>query len=178
MTATAIRPMRAAPALAAVLVTLLAAPAAAQKPEIERAVGAPQAVGVAHGLRTLVEACARLEGRFTGDAATPYAFTATRTHANCQPRAELVDAAKVKPSAEAGWKLNDVIRVPSAACPSQMAVVTVWRKPSGIKPPELDAQGRARIYLAESMADARAGKLAQLTQYAAAMTLEGEPCGK
>jgi hypothetical protein len=177
MTATANRPVRIAPALAAMLAMVLAAPATAQEPEIERAVGAPQAVGVAHGLRTLVEACARLEGRFTGDAARPYEFTATRTHANCQPRAQLVDAAKVKPSAEDGWKLNDVIRVPNAACPSQMAVVTVWRKPSGAKPPELDAQGRARIYLAESMADARAGKLAQLTQYAAAMTLEGEPCG-
>jgi hypothetical protein len=177
MTATAIRPFRAAPALAAVLAAVLAAPAAAQEPEIERAVGAPQAIGVAHGLRTVVEACARLEGRFTGNTARPYEFTAHRTHANCQPRAQLVDAAKVKPSAAAGWRLNDVIRVPSAACPSQMAVVTVWRKPSGVKPPELDAQGRARIYLAESMADARAGKLARLTQYAAAMTLEGEPCG-
>lgn len=177
MTATANRPVRAPLALAAVLGALLAAPAAAQSPEIERAVGAPQAVGVAHGLRTLVEACARLEGKFTGDAARPYEFNAVRTHANCQPRARLVDAAKVKPSAEAGWKLNDVIRVPNAACPSQMAVVTVWRKPSGIKPPELDAQGRARIYLAESMADARAGKLAQLTQYAAAVMLEGEGCG-
>lgn len=177
MTATAIRTVRAPLALAAVLGALLAAPAAAQKPEIERAVGTPQAVGAAHSLRTLIEACARLEGKFTGDAARPYEFTAVRTHANCQPRAQLVDAAKARPAAEAGWKINDVIRVPNAACPSQMAVVTVWRKPSGIKPPELDAQGRARIYLAESMADARAGKLAQVTQYAAAMTLEGEGCG-
>lgn len=177
MTVTAIRPVRAPLALAAVLGALLAAPAAAQEPEIERAVGTPQAVGVAHGLRTMPEACARLEGKFTGDAASPYEFSAVRTHANCQPRAQLVDAAKARPTAEAGWKLNDVIRVPNAACPSQMAVVTVWRKPSGIKPPELDAQGRARIYLAESMADARAGKLAQVTQYAAAMTLEGEGCG-
>jgi len=177
MPSTAIRSPRAPLALAAVLGALLAAPAVAQEPEIERAVGTPQAVGAAHSLRTLPEACARLEGMFTGEAGRPYAFTAVRTRANCQPRAQLVDAAKAMPSPEAGWKLNDVIRVPNAACPSQMAVVTVWRKPGATKPPELDAQGRARIYLAESMADARAGRLAQLTQYAAAMTLEGEPCG-
>jgi hypothetical protein len=177
MTATAIRPARAAPALAAALAALLAAPAAAQKPEIERAVGAPQAVGAAHSLRTLPEACARLEGRFTGDAARPYEFAAVRTHANCQPRAQLVDAAKAKPSPAAGWKLNDVIRVPSAACPSQMAVVTVWRKPADVRPPALDAQGRARIYLDEARAAVAAGKLPPVPLYAAAMTLEGKPCG-
>jgi hypothetical protein len=182
MTAPAIRPARVRPLharslLAAAFGALLAAPAAAQQPEVERAVGTPQAVGAAHTLRTLHEACARLEGMFTGQPGRPYAFTATRTHANCQPRAKLVDALEARPSIEAGWKLNDVIRVPNAACPSQMAVVQVWRKPSASGPPELDAQGRARIYLAESMADARAGKLASLPQFAAAMTLEGEGCG-
>jgi hypothetical protein len=177
MTLTAIRHIHAPLALAALIGALVAAPADAQKPEIERAVGTPQAVGTPHSLRTMPEACARLEGMFTGDPAQPYAFTATRTHANCQPRAQLVDARKAKPSVEAGWKLNDVIRVPNASCPSQAAVVQVWRKPGGNKPPALDAQGRARIYLAESMADARAGNLAQVTQYAAAMTLEGEGCG-
>ena len=94
-------------------------------PEIQRKPGAPQAIGVAHTLRTIPEACARLEGRFTGDAAAPYRFTAVRSSARCQPRARLVDAAAAKPSAASGWVLNDVVRVPNAGCPSQRAVVLV-----------------------------------------------------
>ncbi|WP_460815023.1 hypothetical protein [Luteimonas pelagia] len=151
--------------------------AMAQSPEIERAPGAPQAVGAAHTLRNLPEACARLEGRFTGQAAEPYAFTATRTSATCQPRAQLVDAAKVRPSTGDGWKLNDVIVVPSAECPARKAVVHVWRKPADAKPPALDAQGRARIYMDEARAAIQAGTFAPVTLYAAAMSLEGEACG-
>ncbi|WP_201510683.1 hypothetical protein, partial [Klebsiella pneumoniae] len=45
---------------------------AAKTPELQRAVGAPQAVGAVHTLRQIPEACARLEGAFTGDAAAPY----------------------------------------------------------------------------------------------------------
>ena len=55
--------------------------AADPQPEIQRAVGSPQAVGVAHTLRTIPEACARLEGQFTGGAASPYKFAAVRTSA-------------------------------------------------------------------------------------------------
>lgn len=160
------------------LLSAIALPVAAAEPtpEIERAVAAPQAVGAVHTLRAIPEACARLQGEFTGDPAQPYAFSAVRTSANCQPRAQLVDATRVKPAADRGWTFNDLIRVPSAACPSQQAVVRIWHKPAGAGPPELDAQGRARIYLDESKRAIEAGTLAQLPQFAVAMTLEGETC--
>ncbi|KAG1443433.1 hypothetical protein G6F57_018099 [Rhizopus arrhizus] len=138
-----------------------AAPAfAAETPELQRAVGAPQAVGAAHTLRQIPEACARLEGVFTGDAAEPYRFSAVRTSEQCQPRARFVDYAKARPSADKGWKLNDVIRVPSAACPAQQAVVRVWRLPSSNKV-ELDGQGQSRIYLEEAKKQAAAGRIPQ-----------------
>lgn len=162
---------------AALLMALsLPATAASPKPEIERAPGAPQAVGAAHSLRTIPEACVRLEGTFTGKAGAPYDFRAVRTGANCQPRAHLVDAAKVKPSLEKGWKLNDVIVVPQAGCPSRQAMVTVWRKPANVAPPGLDGQGRSRIYLDESMDKIASGDLAPVPLFAAAMTLEGKRC--
>ena len=164
----------------AVLAVALSASAAATDPvpEIERPAGAPQAIGAAHTLRAIPEACARLEGKFTGDAARPYEFAAVRTSANCQPRAQLVDAAKVQPSAAKGWKFNDLIRVPNAACPSQQAVVRVWRKPADAVPPALDGQGRSRIYLDESMAAIKAGDLAPVPLFAASMTLEGQACAQ
>lgn len=162
---------------ALVLAALLMPAAAAQVPEIEREAGAPQAVGAAHTLRTIPEACVRLEGTFTGKTDVPYDFRAVRTSANCQPRAHLVDPRKAKPSLERGWKLNDVIRVPQAGCPSREAVVTVWRKPADVAPPGLDGQGRARIYLDESMEKIASGDLAPVPLFAAALTLAGEGCG-
>lgn len=150
--------------------------AAEPTPEIQRKPGAPQAVGVVHTLRTIPEACARLEGQFTGVAATPYKFAAVRTTPRCQPRARLVDAAGAKASVANGWVLNDVIRVPSAACPSRQAVVRVWRKDANAVPPKLDAQGRSRLYLKEGLDAARGGDLGPIPAYAAAMTLEGLAC--
>ena len=147
------------------------------KPEIARAASTPQANGQAHTLRTIPEACARIEGQFTGQAADPYKFTLARTSANCQPRARLVDAAKVKPSTKDGWIFNDLIRVPSAACPAQQAVVRVWRKPLSSAPPDLDAQGRSRIYLKEATDKAKA-KAPEVPMFAVAMALEGKPCAK
>ena len=76
---------------------------AAETPELQRAVGAPQAVGAVHTLRQIPEACARLEGAFTGDAAAPYRFSAVRTSEQCQPRARFVDYTKAQPSADKGW---------------------------------------------------------------------------
>lgn len=146
-------------------------------PEIRRAPGAAQAVGVAHTLRVIPEACMRLEGRFTGQRATPYALSAVRTGARCQPRAALGDAAKAGASAGNGWLLNDLIRVPSAACPSQQAVVRVWRKDISPTPPKLDAQGRSRIYLKEGLDAARQGDLKPIPVFATALTVEGKPCG-
>jgi hypothetical protein len=173
--------MRLAPLLLPAMPLLLAASlplrAADPVPEIQRAPAAPQAVGVRHTLRGIPEACARLEGMFTGDAARPYDFSAVRTSPSCQARARFVDADQVKPASSAGWILNDVIRVPSAACPQQQAVVTVWRHPSDAAPPKLDAQGRARIYLQESVDKAKAKALTPVPMYAATMVLEGTPCG-
>ena len=161
---------------AALLVASSVTHAADPAPEIKRAVVTPQATGVAHTLRTIPEACARLEGKFTGNADKPYEFAAVRTSERCAPRAKLVDAADAKASVANGWLLNDVIRVPSAACPARQAVVRIWRKDTKVAPPTLDAQGRSRIYLKDSMDAARAGDLKPIPVFAAAMTLEGLAC--
>jgi hypothetical protein len=163
--------------LAAVACPLLAAaPEGNPTPEIKRDPGAAQAVGAAHTLRTIPEACARLEGVFTGEAAQPYRYAVVRTDPQCQPRARFVDYAKAQPTEAKGWKLNDVIRAPSAACPSQQAVVRVWRLPADNKP-TLDGQGSARVYLQDAKEAAAAGKkLPPVTMYAAEMELEGKAC--
>lgn len=148
---------------------------AADTPEINRPTGSPQANGAVHTLRQIPEACARLEGTFSGDAAQPYRFNVVRTSAQCQPRSRFVDFDKVQPSAAKGWKLNDVIRVPSAACPSQQAVVSVWRLPVDRKP-ELDGQGQSRIYLEDAKKQAAAGKTAQVPMFAAKAEVQGKTC--
>ncbi len=170
-------PILLAGGLAAVAGPLFAAGLAGDPaPEIKRDPGAPQAVGAAHTLRTIPEACARLEGVFTGDAAQPYKYAVVRTDPQCQPRAHFVDYAKAQPTEAKGWKLNDVIRAPSAGCPSQQAVVRVWRKPADNKP-VLDGQGSARVYLQEAKEAAAAGKqLPAVTMYAAEMKVEGKGC--
>lgn len=172
--------MRATPLIAILALACAAAPGhllAADTPEIERAPGAPQAANALHTLRQIPEACARLEGMFTGSAAEPYKFAVVRTSPNCQPRARFVDFDKAKPSAASGWKYNDLIQVPSAACPSQKAMVRVWRKPADVAPPKLDAQGRSRLYLKEMQAAAKQGGYQALPMYAAEMKLEGKACG-
>lgn len=159
------------------LIVIASAPAsAADTPEIQRAVATPQAVGTVHTIRQIPEACARFEGAFTGDTAQPYRFNVVRTSATCQPRARLVDAAKVKPSTAQGWKLNDVIRIPNAACPSQQAVVEVWRRPVDVSTPDKDGQGQARIYLEDAKKDIASGKVAQakVPLFAASMQVEGD----
>ena len=152
------------------------ASAAEPAPEIKREAIPPQAMGVLHSLKTIPEACARIQGQFTGDARQPYKFAVVRTSANCQPRARLVDADKAKPSQAKGWIFNDLIRVPSAACATQQAVVRVWRHPADVAPPQRDGQGRSRIYLKDSMQKARDGKLSPIPVYAASMSVEGMPC--
>lgn len=170
------RPMTKILLAACLLPAALPLAAAEPRPEIERPAASPQAVGVAHSLRTIPEACVRLEGTFTGKADAPYDFRMARTSAACQPRAHFVDPARAKPSAATGWKLNDVIRVPQAGCPSRVAMVRVWRKPMDVSTPDLDGQGRARIYLDESMQKVASGNMAPVPLYAAAMSLEGEGC--
>ncbi len=144
-------------------------------PEIQRPVGTAQAVGVLHTLRQIPEACTRIEGQFTGDAANPYAMNLVRTSASCQARAVFMDYAQVQPSVAKGWKLNDIIKVPSATCSGQQAVVHVWRKPGG-QALRLDGQDRARIYLDDANKQAAAGKLAALPAYAAVLEVEGKTC--
>lgn len=170
--------MRATP-LIAILALAIAQPllAAEPAPEIKREAGTPQAVNALHTLRQIPEACARMEGMFTGNAAEPYKFALVRTSPNCQPRARFVEFAKAQPSEAGGWKFNDLIQVPSAACPSQKAVVRVWRKPADASPPELDAQGRSRLYLKEMQAAAKQGGYQPIPMFAAEMKLEGQACG-
>lgn len=158
----------------AVVLALFATPVLAAKPEIEREPAAPQANGSAHTVRVIPEACAVLQGSFTGEATMPYRFAPVRSSASCQPRARLVDPARAKPSAKTGWILNDVIRVPSKDCPGLQAVVEVWRKPVAATPPKEDAQGRARIYLQD--AKAAATKSTDVTLYTAKVLAEGAPC--
>lgn len=153
-----------------------AASPALPKPEIDRGAVPPQTQGQAHTLRTIPEACTRLEGMFTGDAAQPYRFTAVQTRPNCQPRARFVDASKARPAQQDGWKLNDLIRVPNAACPGQQAIVQVWRKPADVAPPKLDAQGRARLYLDESKQAAASRQAPAVPMFAASMAVEGRGC--
>ena len=71
----------------ALLAVAFGAGAAEPVPEIQRKPGTPQAVGTLHTLRTIPEACARLQGQFTGIVAKPYAFAAVRSSARCQARA-------------------------------------------------------------------------------------------
>lgn len=150
---------------------LVACPAHAAEPEIARPEAAPQANGAGHTLRAIPEACVRLEGRFTGNPDEPYEMTAVRSSPGCQSRARLVEAVEGE-----GWVLNDRIVVPSAACPSQKAVAQVWRRPGAAAPPDLDAQGRARIYLQEGKDASDAGRLAAITAYAATLEIEGAAC--
>lgn len=140
-------PLPAVTPLAALAVLALSvAHAAEPEPEIERPVATAQAVGALHTLRNIPEACVRIEGRFTGEAAAPYAMAAVRRE-RCNPRARYADAAQVAPSAESGWILNDLLRVPRADNPACEAVVKIWRKPGAAAPPALDPQGRSRLYL-------------------------------
>jgi hypothetical protein len=155
----------------------LPALAADPAPEVHRDPAIPQPPGVVHTLRQIPEACARIQGQFTGNAADPYKFELVRTSPNCAPRAKLLDAAKAKPDAAAGWKFNDLVRVPSTLCPTQFAVVRVWRLPVGTAvPPKADAQGYSRIYLKEMTAAAKAGKLNPIPVYAVSTAVEGTPC--
>lgn len=150
---------------------------AGETPEIHREPGKPQAVGARHTLRTIPEACMRIEGRFTGDPASPYLSEAVNTNPACHPRVRVRDADEAKPSAAGGWILNDVIQVPSAECAGEVAVVRIWRKPSTTAvPPKLDAQGRSRVYIGGAQDTLKSHGIDQLPQYAIATNVEGKVC--
>ncbi len=139
-------------------------------PEIQRPDAAAQTVGTPHTLRTIPEACVRLEGEFTGDAAAPYRIHVVST-GRCAQRAVFVTAAELKPPPDAatGWILNDRIRVPRADAPACLAKIDIWRKPGNAAPPALDAQGRSRIYLDKP-------KSATASMFTAALTIDSENC--
>lgn len=145
-------------------------------PEVQRAAYPPKAKGEVHTIRIIPEACAYLHGVFTGEKAVPYRYGAKRTSPRCQPRAQMVDPAKAAPSIASGWILNDIVRIPSAACSTQTAVIRVWRKPADNAPPPPDAQGRSRIYLGDSKERAAQGKLAPIAKFAAVLAIEGAGC--
>ncbi|MFZ2753185.1 MAG: hypothetical protein WAZ48_07020 [Lysobacteraceae bacterium] len=155
--------------------TAVAQPHAAHLPEIQREPFPPQAPGKVHTIRIIPEVCAYLQGSFAVDAAAPYRYGAMRTGKRCQPRARLVDPAKANPSVETGWVLNDLIRIPNAGCPARQAVIRIWRKPTN-NAPQLDGEGRPRIYLEDAKRQAAAGKIPALPQYAAVLTMEGRAC--
>lgn len=126
------------------------ASAAAPVPEVSRPRGSTtaQAIGALHTLRTIPEACVRLEGLFTGEASEPYRIEILPGD-RCVRRASYVDARSLPapPSQATHWILNDRIQVPQAGLPACVATVEIWRKPGTAAPPRLDAQGRARLYL-------------------------------
>lgn len=166
-------------ALCALAVAAFPAMAADPVPEIKRPPATAQPPGVLHTLRQIPEACARIQGQFTGIASDPYKFELVRTSPTCAPRARLVDAAQAKPSEAGGWKFNDLVRVPSTQCATQFAVVRVWRKPSDeAVPPKADAQGYSRLYLKDMTAAAKAGQLNSIPVYAVSTAVEGTPCAK
>ena len=163
--------------IAAALVFASASVQAQDKPELQRDPGKPQAVGARHTLRTIPEACARIEGVFTGKSASPYLSEVVNTNPACHPRVRLRDAGDAKPTRAGGWIFNDMIQVPSAECPSQVAVVRIWRKPSASAvPPKLDAQGRARVYIGGAEDTLKNHGVDQLPQYAVATNVEGKAC--
>lgn len=164
------------PAMALFAALTLPVLAAGPRPEIVRATGAPQVAGAVHTVRGIPEACTRLEGLFTGRPDRPYRLTAVRTDPACRPRARFVDFARVQPAPAEGWRLNDLIRVPSAACPSLHAVVRVWRRP-GATPPPPGAQGGVRVYLQEAGRQAVRDP-SVVSMYAAELVLEGRHCGR
>lgn len=159
-----------------------ATPALAQtaaKPEIERPVTTAQAVGQVHTARTIPEVCQRFEGRFTGNAADPYQVRVVQTAPHCQARARLIDPAQARPERGGGWIWYDSIRIPNAACPTQIAVLDVYRKPGTAQLPAADAQGRVRIYLDEAKANAQANAARArqvMPQFSVVIGIEGR-CG-
>ncbi|WP_372018371.1 hypothetical protein [Pseudoxanthomonas sp. 10H] len=164
--------------LLAVLVAVLAvaSPLRAQAPRAEHTqAGAPQAVGALHSVRTIPEACTRLEGLFTGQDAQPYRMQAVQTAPACQPRARFVEAAQAAPSPASGWILNTETRIPQAGCAGREAVVKVWRKPVA-QDLARDGQGQVRIYLQDAQKQAAAGQVRALPEYTAQLDVAGR-CG-
>src|SRR3546814_19681949 len=105
------------PILPLLLLAALPAFAADPVPEITRPAATPPANGVVHTLRQIPEACARIEGAFTGQAVEPYKLAVVRTRPHRQPRARLVDAAKAPPSHATGCTFTAPLPAPRPPSP-------------------------------------------------------------
>ena len=148
------------------------------QPEIQREIGQAQAVGQVHTLRNIPEACVHFEGQFTGNKAAPYRFESSPRE-RCEPRAKFVASSALKkpPSVATGWILNDVIRVPNAACPTQQAALSIWRRQVDPTKITLDAQGRMRIYMKDGNVTSPTGEKAKAVGlYTATLAVSGG-CG-
>ena len=117
--------------------------AADPAPEITRAVAPAQALGASHATRAIPEACVILQGIFT--AGGPYYALAAAPRQRCTARARFVGI-DVQDD-DAGWILNDRIRVPRADRPDCLATIDVWRHPGKLATATRDAQERVRMYL-------------------------------
>ena len=158
-------------AVAAVAAPLRAQPAGPVKEQV----GAPQAVGAAHTVRIIPEACTRLEGVFTGDAAAPYRLQSVQTSPACRPRGRYVHPAQARPSCAGRWGTSTVTRIPQARCPARQVVVRVWHKPVAQELAR-DGQGKVRIYLQDAQKQAASGQLRELPEYSAQLEVSGR-CG-
>ena len=155
--------------LVAGLTLALALPAQAGVAPVE-VTGSAQAVGQAHTLRQIPEACVRLEGRFSGQPDKPYLLDVVPISPTCQPRARFEGA--LADPAPAGWRLAQRIRLPSTECPQQVAVFELWQR-DGASPQARDGQGQVRVYLEHSQQQARAGQLSRLPGYATRLQVHG-----
>jgi len=129
-------------------------------PEISRAAASPQANGQAHTLRTIPEACLRLQGEFTGDPAAPLPLPAG-AHQRRLPGPGAGGRRAQGRRARRRLDPQRRIRVPAPRAPASRP----WSRLAPgreAKAPALDAQGKSRIYLEEGWTGRRraAGGLA------------------
>lgn len=144
---------------------LLFAAALAAAPEITRPVAPPQAIGAAHALRNVPEACTRIEGVFTAEGYSPSLVP----RVGCRPRAPFEPGIGAQPPSGEGWILNDLLRVPRADRPACIATISVWRHPGALAPMQADGQQRVRLYL-----DAARAPAAQQPRFAASLQVTPE----
>ena len=171
--------MRVNPCLTLLMIsTLLMAPALAAPPDTgrQRPPSRPQADGVWHTLRQIPEACARLQGRFTGQPELPYQLQAVAGSTHCRRRAVLLPLQQGAVDPGPSWVLDERIVVPSAACPGLAVELTLWRSNPVATSRPRDAQGRERIYLQQVREQSASPRLAGLPQWRAHWQLQGR-CG-
>ena len=160
-------------AAVAMLGMALGQPLCAQsaEPLRTRPIGSAQADGQLHTLRTIPEACVRLQGQFGGP--DGYALAAVPSAPGCQPRAQFRGVDSIDPDPAAGWLLDEIVRVPSARCPQQMLRLELWTLPVAPVQAPRDGQGQVRIYLEQAQQGRAAGAALQRAQWTARWGLDG-----